>query len=386
MSAGGPRPLRVLHVLTFYLPHRTGLTLHVQRLAEALVRRGHAVSVLSARFRPDLPLEDDVNGVRVVRLRAPVRISRGVVMPSYPLAAWRLLGGHDVVHVHSPMLELPLVAALARLRRRPLVVTHHGDLVLPGGPADRVVQAAMTACYRLGVAGARRVVAYSDDYAGHSSWLRPVRDRVVTIPPPVVLPEPAPDAVAALRDRFGLSGRPVVGYAGRFVAEKRPDLLLAALPAIRARFPGAVAVFAGPERMPYEDYRSRCAALLEREREHVRFTGLIDDAGTLAAFYRLCDVLVLPSATECFGLVQVEAMLAGTPVVATDIPGARVPVRATGMGRIVPPGDAAALADGVVEVLAEPRRFVRPRPEIEAVFSLDATVDAHERLYREILR
>ncbi len=385
MSSGGPRPLRVLHVLTFYLPHRTGLTLHVQRLAEALADRGHAVTVLSARFRADLPPLEIDHGVRIVRLRAPIRISRGVVMPSYPFALWRLLGEHDVVHVHSPMLELPLVAAFARLRRRPLVVTHHGDLVLPGGIGNRFVQATTHALYRLGVAGARRVVAYSDDYAAHSGWLQPVRHRVTTIAPPVVLPEPSADAVAALRDRFALHGRTVIGYAGRFVAEKRPDLLLAALPAIRARFADAVAVFAGPERMPYEDYRERCAALLEREREHVRFTGLIDDAAALAAFYRACDVLVLPSATECFGLVQVEAMLAGTPVVATDIPGARVPVRTTGMGTIVPPDDAAALAAGVVEVLQAPDRFVRTRPEIEADYSLERTVTAHERLYREVL-
>ena len=84
-------PLRILVCLTYYLPHRTGLTLHAQRLAEALAARGHRVTVVSARFRPDLAAEETIGGVRVVRLPAPLRISRGLVMPSYPFAVRRLL-------------------------------------------------------------------------------------------------------------------------------------------------------------------------------------------------------------------------------------------------------------------------------------------------------
>ena len=81
--------MKVLMVLTYYHPHWTGLTAYAKRLAEGLVRRGHAVTVLTSRHLPSLPQEEFLEGVRVVRLPVAGRISRGVVMPSFPAALWR---------------------------------------------------------------------------------------------------------------------------------------------------------------------------------------------------------------------------------------------------------------------------------------------------------
>jgi glycosyltransferase involved in cell wall biosynthesis len=379
---GKEPPLRVLQLLTYYLPHRTGLTLHVQRLAEELAARGHQVTVLSARFRDDLPREEEVQGVRVVRLHAPLRVSRGVLMPGYPAALWRLAAEHDVVHAHTPLLEVPLAALITRARRRSLVITHHGDLVLPAGFFNRVVQRLVRTLFRPAAGIAHTLTGYSADYALHSSYLAPFAAKVVPIPPPVVVPPPDPLLVSGLRMRFGLEGRRVVGYAGRFVQEKRPDLLLRALPRLAQAFPDIVVAFAGPQRLPYERFEERCRPLIEAAGERVRFLGLLEDPRELAAFYRLCEVLVLPSETECFGLVQVEAMLCGTPVVATDIPGARVPVTVTGMGLLVPPRDPDALEHGISEVLQRRAAFVRPRATVATAFSLADTVDRYEAVLR----
>lgn len=382
----GRPTLRLLHFLTYYLPHRTGLTLHVQRLAEEQARRGHRVTVVSARFRRELPTREVIDGVAVERLQAPLRVSRGMLMPGYPLALWRHLRRCDAVHAHTPLLELPLVALACRLARRPLLVTHHGDLVLPAGPFNRVVEAVSWACFRLGARGAGRLVAYSEDYAAASRYLGGVlAARTVPIPPPVSIPAPRREDVERLRRRLGLGDAPVVAYAGRFVEEKRPDLLLAAMPEVRQRFPGAMAVFAGQQVLPYERYLERCHDLIEGQRPWVRFVGLLEDPAELAAFYALAEVLVLPSETECFGLVQVEAMLCGTPVVATDIPGARVPVATTGMGVLVPPRDPESLARGIAAVLADRGRFVRPRAEVEALYSVAVAADRIEALLEEVL-
>ncbi len=385
MRSERTNPLSVLQLLTYYLPHRTGLTLHVQRLAEELARRGHRVTVMSARFKRELPSEETIAGVQVRRLAAPLRVSRGRLMPGYPLALWRLVRRHDVVHAHSPLFELPLVALACRLARRPLLVTHHGDLVLPSGAFNRFVEGLVYRSYRLGVRGAARLLAYSEDYATVSPYLRPWRERVVAVPPPVAMPLAEPHRVAAWRARLEVGEGPLIVYVGRFVEEKRPDLLLAALPEVRRRWPGVIAAFAGQQVLPYERYLERCQHLIAAQREHLRFVGLVEDPAELAAFYAMADVLVLPSETECFGLVQVEAMLCGTPVVATDIPGARVPVRATGMGVLVPPRDPAALAQGIVTALAGRGQLVRPRADIEALFSVAATVDRVEALLRQLV-
>jgi len=94
-------------------------------------------------------------------------------------------------------------------------------------------------------------------------------------------------------------------------------------------------------------------------------------------------VLTVPSinSTESFGLVQVEAMLSGCPVVATNLPGVREPARVTGMGEVVPLRDARGLADGIVKVLEHRSSYVRPRQEIANMFSLDKTVTEYEKLF-----
>jgi glycosyltransferase involved in cell wall biosynthesis len=132
-----------------------------------------------------------------------------------------------------------------------------------------------------------------------------------------------------------------------------------------------------------ETLYERCQPLLRQYRDHVLLLGVLrgDD---LVNFYAASDVLVLPSVnyTETFGLVQVEAMLCGTPVVASGLPGVREPTRITGMGRTVPPRDEPGLAAALIDVVQNRAGYVRPREEIERVFSINATVDAYERVYR----
>ena len=371
----------VLVALQYYAPHRTGLTLHAQYVAEALAARDHRVTIVTARHDRTTPRDEEwVNGVRVVRLWAPIRISRGMLMPAYPWAAARLLARHDVVLVHTPLAETWLWAFLARRLRRGLVITHHGDLVLPGGLLNRVLERVTFRLYRAAARQADRILAYSDDYRDHSAYLAPFRDKTAVVHPPIRIPQPdAARAAERRREWLGSAGTHLIGYAGRFVEEKRPDLLLHALPRVQQRFPGARLVFAGQYDLAYETFWRRNQALVEARRPHLTLLGLLPDAQGMADFYGACDVLALPSDTECFGLVQVEAMRCGTPVVATDIPGARVPVRTTGMGELVPPGDAAALADALVRVLADPQRYRKPLASIDAAFSLEGTADRYER-------
>ncbi len=378
-----PDRLKILIALLYYVPHRTGLTLHVQRVAEELVRRGHEVTVLTARYRMDLPRDETVvNGVRVVRLWAPLRMSRGMIMPAYPWAAWGLIRQHDVVWVNVPLLETALIAFLAERLGKKIVATHHGDLILPRSLLNAVITWTMYRFYRYMARRAGRLIGYSHDYADVSYYLMPFRDKVSIIYPPVQIPEPQPEKVAALRAAWNPGGGPIIGYAGRFVEEKRPDLLIRALDTINRQYPDARVVFAGEYDIPYESTWQRQQALVQQYRDQLIFLGLIDNMQDMANFYAACDVLVLPSGTECFGLVQVEAMLCGTPVVMTDIPGARVVVRETGMGRIVPPGDAAAIGRAVLEILADPAAYLKPRQEIERKFSFAETVDRYERHFR----
>lgn len=381
--------MRILLALTYYRPHVSGLTIYVERLARALAERGHPVTVLTSHYAPDLPRREEVDGVHVVRVPVAFRVSKGVVMPTYGVEATRQVLAHDLLSVHLPQFDAWGLVLRGRLLRRPCVLTYHCDLHLPGGALNRVAERVVGAANAVAARLADRVVVYTSDYAEHSPLLRRHPAKLEIIGPPVVMRAPSDAEVAAFRAAHAPDGAPLVGFAARFASEKGVDTLLAALPAVLERFPSATVLFAGPhEGIVGEDaYRRRLAPAIEALGSRWRFLGLLDPVREMPAFFGAVDALVVPSvnSTESFGLVQVEAMLCGTPVIASDLPGVRQPVRLTGMGELVTPRDSRALAAALERLLAEPESYRRPRAEIAALFDPERTVDAYEALFEREL-
>ena len=382
-----PKKLKILICLLYYLPHRTGMQLYIQRISEALIARGHDVTVLAVRHRPDLPSQETINGVKVIRLWSPpIPISRGMIMPAYPLTLFKLMRQADVVSVHTPMLETALIGLIARILGRKVIITHHGDLLLPKGLTNRIIQGTMFFLYRLLANQSPRLIAYTQDYADHSYYLKPFLDKVKVIHPPITMPAPNPENAQALREEWSHNGAPIIGYAGRFVQEKRPDLLIQSLEIINKKYPNARIVFAGEYNILYENTWEMYQHVVEKYKDQLIFLGLHKDMQFMADFFMACDVLALTSDSECFALVQVEAMLSGTPVVMTDTPGGRVPVMKTGMGALTPVGDYVKIGETIVRVLDNRADFVRSRAEIETVFSFEETVAQYEAVFEEFAK
>jgi glycosyltransferase involved in cell wall biosynthesis len=376
--------LHILFYLLYYLPHRTGVPIYVERLSQELVQRGHTVTILTAQHQPDLPRHETIDGVHIRRIYAPpIPISRGMIMPNFPLVAWKYIQQADVVSVQTPVLETALMSLLSSWAGKKIVVTHHGDLILPKGLSNRFIQNTMFALYKFMARRAPTVVLYSEDYANHSYYAAPVRDKVQTIYPPILMPEANPERAAEMRAEWSKGSGPIIGYAGRFVEEKRPDLLIKALDTINTQYPNARIVFAGQYDIPYENTWEHYQPIVEKYKDQLIFLGLIDDMQFMADYFMACDVLALPSDSECFALVQVEAMLAGTPVMMTDTPGGRVPVQVTGMGKLAKAGDPVAMGEAVIDILNNPDQYIRPREEIEQCFSFQETVNRYEQLFYE---
>jgi glycosyltransferase involved in cell wall biosynthesis len=384
--------VKILFILTYYRPHVSGLTIYVERLAKVLAERGHTVTVLTSHYTKGLPYEEQMDGVRVVRVPVAFRFNKGVVMLTFPVSAWHEIRRHDVVSIHLPQVEAALAAFLTRLAGRKPLITYHCDLQMPPVWYGRVVDFATYWDNRAAGALARKVVAYTDDFASHSPFLRRYHGRgdgkLQVILPPVVIPDPTPGGVAALRERAGVrEGQRVIGFAARFAYEKGADRLINAIPRIVAEIPDVRILFAGPygKDVIGESIWDELQPLIERYRPYLAFLGTLSPE-EMADFFALCDVVTVASInnTESFGLVQVEAFMCGTPVVATDLPGVRQPVMMTGMGVIVPVADATGLADGVIKVLKAPEAYIKPRDQIMDTFALDRTVEAYERLFESV--
>jgi len=383
--------MKILTVLTYYRPHTSGLTIYAERLGRAFARRGQQVTVLTTQYDKSLPRDEMMDGVHVIRVPVAVRVSKGVLAPTFGLVATKLVWEHDVIQLHLPQFDAPGVALRARLFSKPSVLTYHCDLLLPPGLFNRFVN--LVVKFQNNMAGilADHIVTYTQDYADNSSYLSRYRHKLTPILPPVELPPPTPGAVEAFAAVHLTSQRhPVIGMVTRFAAEKGVEVLLDALPAVLEKYPKAQVLFAGQYQnvLGEQAYADRLMPRIKEYEEggYWKFLGNLSQL-QLAAFYPNMDVLVIPSlnSTEAFGLVQIEAMMNNVPCVASALPGVRRPVQMHNMGKVVPVGDPPALAGALLEIFAEKEKYRCDTAALAKLYDPDSVAAAYEKLFEKLM-
>lgn len=381
--------MKVLIVLTYYRPHISGLTIYAERIATALAKRGHEVTVLTSQFDPALPAEEILEGVRIIRVPVFMRLSKGVIMPKFGYMASKLVKENDVVQLHLPQFDAAGVALRGRLLKKPTVITYHCDLQLPPGLFNRVANITVLLMNNLAARFTHRIVTYTDDYARHSKYTNRFMEKVQVIAPPVVLPEITKEQKAEFGRMHNPKGQhPVIGMAARFATEKGVEILLKAMPAIIERYPNALIQFVGPYQriIGEKQYFERLKPEIEKfERSgNWKFLGSMSPV-QMSGFYANLDLLVLPSlnSTEAFGLVQIEAMMNGVPCVTSNLPGVRQPVTVHGMGEIFPIGDSQELANKTINVLENLEENRIPKEDFSR-YTPDLVAQKYEELFEKI--
>ncbi len=382
--------MKILTVLTYYRPHTSGLTIYAERLAKALVARGHEVTVMTTQYEDDLPREEMMDGVRVIRVPVAFRISKGVIAPTFGLVATKLVFEHDVIQLHLPQFDAPGVAFRGRIFGKPSVLTYHCDLNLPTGFFNKIVNSVVH--FQNSMAGilANRIVTYTQDYADHSAYLSRYKKKLRTFLPPVELPEAGDDAISGFAKEHKISERnPVIGMATRFAAEKGVEILLDAMPAILEKHPNAQVLFAGQYQDVFseQDYANRLMPRIAAYEGsgHWTFLGILNPT-EMAAFYPALDALVVPSlnATEAFGLVQIEAMLNNVPCVASALPGVRQPVQMHDMGEVAAIGSSEELADGLLKIFADKEKYRCDTVALAQTYDPDSVAVEYEKMFKEL--
>ena len=368
-------------------------------LRAGLRARGHEARLLASRARllPGENLADDRCLGTTSRLQP--------LLEAYnPSAAWtlrRVLAAFDpdVVHVTMFLWQLS-PSILPLLRDRPAVyhamtykaVCPIGTKTLRDGRGCRVPPGRV--CLSEGCLTPQSWLARSAQQALWRRWHESF-DRIVPVSASVSARlreggfQVGPTIGLGISEspaRPPLSGPPTVGFAGRLSAEKGADVLLTAMPAVFARVSNARLIVAGDG--PESGALRRLAKRLGIA-GRTRFLGHVERAALEEALAPAW-VQVIPSRwDEPFGLVAIEAMMRGTAVVASAAGGLVDSVVDGVTGRLVPPGDPAALADAIVQVLSS-------REEAESLgaagrrralsdFLESSMVDAFTRIYRELL-
>ncbi|HTA37234.1 MAG TPA: glycosyltransferase family 4 protein [Solirubrobacteraceae bacterium] len=317
-----------------------GLARHVRKLAEALVRQGVSVDVLTRGVaegpQPGQPGVDELAGVTIHRVREPSwprDLDRFVAwveqMNSDMLAAGEALAeehSYDLIHGHD-WLVAQAAAALSERAGVPYVTTIHAtEHGRHQGWVQDEPQAHIHAVERWMAQRADAVIVCSYYMRGHVADIFDIDERRIVVIPNGIDPSelrPAGD-LQALRGRFAEPDEKLVLFVGRLVYEKGFQLALDALPGVVERVENVRFLVAGSGTHEHE-----LKAQSERLglSAHGSFLGWIGD-DVLHSLYRIADLCVVPSIYEPFGLVALEAMASGCPCIVADTGGLRevVPV------------------------------------------------------------
>ncbi|MBI4491393.1 MAG: glycosyltransferase [Chloroflexi bacterium] len=383
----------------YYPPTLGGSAISVRRLAHGLADRGHHVTVL-APASSFADCTEREGGVAVVRCRSvPAlhlvkNLDRDRIRVAFlPMSTVRRTIDAlrpDVVHIQLPAYIGAMAIKVAEQAGIPVVATFHAlpdnpfparnkrspvfrlfaskfweTVIALGAHCDAVTAPSRTACHLLEAHGLpHQAIPVSNGV--DLRCFRPPEDELER---------------ASIRARLGLpQAQPLVLYAGRFAREKRLDLLLQAIPLVRAAV-DAHFVLVGTG-------SSEVMELAEtlRVQEHITFTGLLpDDLVPLA--YRAVDLFALPSEAELQGMVLLEAAASGLPLVGAASCAIPELVLHGENGFLHRPGDHQDLARQLIAALVDPparRRFAARSRDVAQAHSFDRTLSRFESLYAEL--
>ena len=374
-------PLKVLQVYKdYYPPVVGGVEGHINLLANGLKKRGVKVEVLVSNTRARLEVEF-INGIRVIKVPQLGRFASAPFNPT--LSAWvrRLGEGADVIHFHFPNPTGEMSSLLAGLRSK-IVVTYHSDIIR---------QARLAKFYSPFMLkflnGSAAIIATSPNYVESSEVLRHFRDKCRVIPFGIDLKRFAPNSetaeqVAAIRRAYRT---PTALFIGKFRYYKGLYVLLEAMKTVQGSL---LLIGIGP----MERDLKRKVAADDDLKEKVFFLGEVSDEDVVNHLHA-CDVFVFPSIfrSEAFGIVLLEAMACGKPLISTELgTGTSFVNQHQETGLVVPPNDIKALAGAINYLFVNPEvrgRFGKAaRERVEKYFCLDRMVEDVIRTYQDIQR
>ena len=366
--------MKILLIENYYYPYISGITESTKLLAENIANiKDFEVAVLCSNH-DNLPKEEIINKVKVYRAPIVMKISKGTVSPAYIMMAKKLAKEYDVVHFHLPMLEAGILASLINPKK--IVITYHCDINLRPSMLNNFIVKVMDLSHKRALKRANKIVFSSIDYAKSTRFCSKFLDKAREIAP-----------LHKSIKKVNCKVKPhSIGFCGRIVEEKGIDVLLKAFKIVKETIPDAELRIAGdyknvaggsiyPELMEY---------VKENKIKDVNFLGKIPE-NDLGKFYSQLGVFTLPSTNslEAYGLVQLEAMICGTPVVASDLPGVRTIVKNTKMGLIAKRKDERDLANKLIKVLNNREKYIVKKEAIDKKYSNDIVSNLYIGVYKE---
>lgn len=367
--------MKVVHIYKDFYPVSGGIENMIYILAKEHEKRIYTEVLVSSRRLKREELE--VDGITVVRLPEVLRLNSMPILPTLYQELKRT--DADLFHFHHPFPMGDLSYLLSGIRT-PFVVSYHSDVV-----RQRISNLFYKPLMNRFFARAKRIIVSSQNYIDSSDILRRWRDKCVVIPYGIdakfFSPTQEKDDIASkIRERYG---ERIVLFVGVLRYYKGIDLLIDAMKYVDGRL---IIVGRGPE------WNALQRKVVEMNiSKKIIFENAVSNFNLLS-YYRASDVFVLPSIyrSEAFGIVLLEAMACGKPVISTELGTGTSWVNQHGVtGLVVPPGDPWALAQAINKILDDKelaRKFgENARKRVEENFTKELMAERVMRVYEEVL-
>ncbi|MFA4646420.1 glycosyltransferase family 4 protein [Pyrococcus kukulkanii] len=381
--------MRVALVSDWYYPKVGGVASHMHHLAKYLKERGHDVAIVTNDLKTGKEKELEELGIELRKVPGAVSPIVGINL-TYSLKSNKELGGYlndfEVIHSHHAFTPLALKAMKAgrKLGKATLLTTHSISFY-----HESSLWKALGLTFPLFshyLSFLHKIIAVSNSAKAFIEHFTDVPVEVIPNGVDDELFKPlSEDEKADVKEKLGLEGR-VVLYVSRMSPRKGPHVLLNAFQRIVEEIDDVTLVMVGTgEMLPFLKAQAKFLGIERR----VRFLGYVPGE-ILPKLYASADVFVLPSITsEAFGIVILEAMASGVPVVATTVGGIPEVVRESESGILVPPGDEVALKRAIIKILSDKNLANKlgkaGRKAVEKEYSWKVVVEKIEKVYEEVL-
>lgn len=343
--------MKILFYSSYFYPYISGLTIYPMRVLEELQKK-HKITVLTFRHTDSLPEKETYHGIIIKRLKYNFKISKGFISLQSIFYFVRGALENDIIVINVPNFEALSLAIVGKLLGKKIIVIFCCEVFLGKEIISRIIVFFLNTSVFFQLLLSDYIVAFPD-YIESLYVYRLFKRKIITSLP-IIHKKPV-DRAALKRFKKSKGEEKWIGFVGRLAREKGIEYFINAAEIIRREGEIIRLVFVGPgknEVVGENNYANKIEEKLKQKNISYNFLGTLTDH-ELGAFYKSIDVLVLPSVnrTEAFGMVQAEAMLLGTPVVASDMPGVRIPIELTGMGKLINPIDAKSFAKAIEETV-----------------------------------
>lgn len=350
---------KILIISDFFYPHWTGLSKSLYYLVTKF-DKDWLFTVLTVRYKKSLRKKEKLFNTIVIREDPLFSISRAKYSIKLLFRFLQIIRHYDSVLINSPCTNILPVAILSKVFGKKLYIFHQGDLILPKGIINKIIERIFDISSLVAFTLAYKISTYTLDYAKNSRVMKQFLYKCF----PFLVPFPD---IYKVQQKKLIGKNFIFGFAGRFVEEKGFDILFRAIPQIIKKIPEGKFLYAGEENLGYENFFEKNKEEYNKVKRYIVLLGLLKEK-ELVLFYEKVHFLIVPSRTDCFNLVQVEAMLSGTPVIATNIPGLRIPVRETDFGKLFKKENADDLARVVINAVSEYADILKNREKVELFF------------------